>query len=183
MDGDASPFMYDWVTAHAQRSPDAPAIATPSYRLSYVDLADRMKTFSGHLASVGTQPGDRIVVALPNVAAAVVASLAVNALGATCVVVDRAWSAEVLTQIVARTGARQAIVWAADAARWSKVMAGQHLDRLWVAQPGSVGSGRPQALDGITTTMLLEDGLVDPTLPPPQPPQHGLPPRIPITQP
>ena len=81
----SSPFLPDWVLAHAERTPDAPAVDSPEARLSYRDLADRMRVLSARLASGGIRPGERVLIALPNLPATVVAGLAVQALGACAV--------------------------------------------------------------------------------------------------
>jgi acyl-coenzyme A synthetase/AMP-(fatty) acid ligase len=46
-----SSFLPGWVLAHAARSPEAPAVATPEDRLSYGDLARRMQALAAHLAA------------------------------------------------------------------------------------------------------------------------------------
>ena len=69
----SSPFLPDWVLAHAERTPDAPAVDSPEARLSYRDLADRMRVLSARLASGGIRPGERVLIALPNLPATVVA--------------------------------------------------------------------------------------------------------------
>jgi long-chain acyl-CoA synthetase len=38
-----SPFLPDWVFAHAERNPDSPAVASPETRLSYRELAERVR--------------------------------------------------------------------------------------------------------------------------------------------
>ena len=55
-------------------------MATPSVRLSYGQLAERVRALAGHLAAAGVAPGDRVLLALPNSPATVVAGLAVNTL-------------------------------------------------------------------------------------------------------
>ena len=72
-----SPFIQDWLFAHASRRPEAPAVATPTVRLSYGELAARVDALSAQLASSGVRQGDRVLVALPNSPATVVACLAV----------------------------------------------------------------------------------------------------------
>ena len=62
-------FAPEWVRYHADRTPDAPAVATVDARLSYGELADRFGALAAHLAAFGVVPGDRVLVALPNVVA------------------------------------------------------------------------------------------------------------------
>ncbi len=175
----ASPFLPDWVRVHAVRTPGAPAVDSPSARLTYGDLADRVRVLAGHLAVQGIGPGDRVLVALPNVPATAIAGLAVNAVGATSVEVSRAWSAEVLGDIIARSGVRQAVVHARDARRWSGALAGRALERVWTVHPSLTAT--PQGSPGGTrSSILLEDGRAEPGLgAPPEPPEVVLEPDWP----
>jgi long-chain acyl-CoA synthetase len=154
-----SPYLYDWVLFHAARTPDAPAVATPETRLSYAELADRVRALSGELAAAGVGPGDRVILALPNTPATIVAGLAVHALAATAVEVNREWSPEILSGIVAQSRARHAIVWYRDARTWAKVCAGQPFARLWVVQ-GAPAAGVPEPLRGAPASPVHEDGRV-----------------------
>jgi long-chain acyl-CoA synthetase len=160
-----SPYLHDWLFTHAEERPDAPAVATATTRLTYGELAARVRDLAAHLAAGGVGPGSRVLLALPNFPATVVAGLAVNAVGATSVEVNREWSAEVLAGIVAQAGTRQAIVWGRDARTWGKVASLQPLDRLWVVHGGPLPPAILQALGGVRASLLLEDGRVDPGLP------------------
>lgn len=173
--GVTSPFLHDWLFFHSERTPDAPAVATPTMRLSYGDLADRVRTLAGHLAASGIGPGDRVLIALPNVPAGVVTGLAVNALGGTAVEVNRAWSPDVLAEIVPRSRVRRAFVWGRDARTWGSVLAGGPIDQAWVVHPGALPGALRDALGGVPASLLLEDGRVDPDLgPAPLPPTPEL---------
>jgi long-chain acyl-CoA synthetase len=175
-----SPYLHEWLFTHAQHRPEAPAVATPSARLSYGDLAERVRAFAGHLAAGGVGPGDRVLLALPNAPATVVAGLAVNALGATTVEVNREWSAEILAGIVAQSGARQAVVWGRDARAWGKVVSQHPLTRFWVVHPGSLPQALRDAFADAPVSLLLEDGRVDSELgAPPPPPSPALEPGRP----
>ena len=165
-----SPFLHEWLFAHAERRPDAPAVATPAVRLTYGELAERVRALAVHLGAGGVGPGDRVVLALPNTPATVVAGLALNALGATSVEVNREWGAEVHAGIVAQSRARQAIVWGRDGRAWGKVHAARPLERLWVVHSGPLGEGLRAALAGAPASLVLEDGRVDPALGQPRPP-------------
>ena len=164
--GVTSPFLHDWLFFHSERTPDAPAVATPTMRLSYGDLADRVRTLAGHLAASGIGPGDRVLIALPNAPATVVTGLAVNALGGTAVEVNRTWSKDVLAEIVTRSRLRGAFVWGRDARTWGTVLAGGPIDQLWVVHPGVLPGALRDALGGVPASLLLEDGRVDPDLGP-----------------
>jgi long-chain acyl-CoA synthetase len=159
-----SPFLDDWLFAHSDSRPEAPAISTPTLRLSYGDLATRVLALAGALAAEGVQPGDRVLIALPSLPAAVVAGLSVHRLGGTAVEVNREWSPEVLAGIVARSGVRQAVVWGRDARTWGPLAAGAGLERLWVVHDAELPA-RLKADLGVTPgTLLLADGRLDPTL-------------------
>ena len=156
-----SPFLADWLFYHAARTPDAPAVATPAARLSYGDLADRVRALAGHLATEGVGPGSRVLLALPNVPATIVAGLALNALGATSVEVNREWTADVLGEIVARSSVRHAFIWVRDARVWRTALRGREVEHVWAVHRGTLPAGLADEL-GMPATLLLEDGRVDP---------------------
>ena len=164
----ASRLVHEWLLHHAERRPEAPAIATIDVRLTYGQLAERVRTLASHLAAAGVRRGDRVLAALPNTPATVAASLAVQLLGGTCVEVNREWSADVQRAIVARTGVRHAFVWGRDARTWGAV-AGGALDRLWVVHGGPLPERLRADLGSTPATLVLDDGRVDPSLGDPAP--------------
>lgn len=168
-----TPYLHDWLFSHAERTPGAPAVATPSGSLSYGELAERVRAFAGHLFMSGVRPGGRVLLALPNLPATVVAGLAVHALGATSAEVNRECGPEILSQIVAQTGVRHVVALGRDARAWAHVAAAHRLDRLWMVHPGPLPPGLLATLHAAPVAMLLEDGRVDPALgaagPPPSP--------------
>jgi len=159
-----SPFLPDWLLAHAARRPEAPALDTPVLRLSYGELAGRVRALTNHLAASGLRAGDRVLVALPNSPATVVGSLAVQALGGTAVEVNREWSVEVLGGLVRQSGVRQALVWGRDARTWGRVCEQQPLERLWVVNGGPLPAAMAADLGRTPAALLLDDGRVDPAL-------------------
>ncbi len=166
-----SPLLHEWMMAHAERRPDAPAVATPTVRLSYGELAHRVRAAAGALAAAGVGAGDRVVLALPNLPATAVAGLALNSLGAIAVEVNREWSPDVLGGIVSQARARHAFVWGRDARTWGGIAAAHDVARLWVVHGGSLPRALVDALCGAPATLMLDDGRVDPALgaPPPAP--------------
>jgi acyl-CoA synthetase (AMP-forming)/AMP-acid ligase II len=148
-----SPFITDWLRAHAEQRPDAPALAAASGRLSYGDLAARVAQLAGHLAASGVGRDVRVLIALPNVPAAVVASLAVQSLGAIAVEVNREWRVELMADVVARTGVRHGLIWGGDLVQWQAAWAGRPLERLWLVDS-----------EPIPDRALLEDGRCDAAL-------------------
>jgi long-chain acyl-CoA synthetase len=153
------PFLPDWVLAHAKRNPQAPAVASPEARLTYGDLAERMLTLAGHLAGAGVGQGERVLIALPNVPASVVGGLAVHALGACVVEINRQWGADSFRAVVAQTRARHALVLGRDAETWREVARTQPL-HLWVVHAGEP-TARLRELGGAAATWLRDDGRVD----------------------
>ena len=175
-----TPFLPDWVFFHAERAPDSPAVASSTARLTYGELANRVRALASHLAAQGIGPGCRVLLALPNTPATVVAGLAVNTLGGTSVEVNREWSAEVLGEIVARSRVRQAFVWGRDARTWAAALAGRPIEHCWGVHPSTLPTAFRNALGGVPATLLLEDGRVDPDIPPaPLPPAAELQPDQP----
>jgi acyl-CoA synthetase (AMP-forming)/AMP-acid ligase II len=164
-----SPVVHEWLLEHAARRPEAPALATPALRLGYGELAERVLAAAGHLAAAGVRPGDRVLCALPNTLATVVASLAVHVAGGTAVEVNREWSADVLAGIVAQARVRHAFVWGRDARAWGMVCAERRLDRLWVVHAGPLPERLLADLGPTPATLVLEDGRVDPSAGPPPP--------------
>ncbi len=134
-----SPFISDWVLTHAERTPEAPAVATPDVRLSYGELADRVRRLAEALAASGVVPGERVLVALPNLAATAVVELALHALGACVVKTNRASGPDALGTIVARTGVRRAFMLDRDAAAWAEI-ARSHALELWLVSERDRGA-------------------------------------------
>lgn len=131
-----SPFVSDWLETHARREPAALAIATPDERVTYGALAARVRELASILAADGIVHGDRVIVALPNTVASVVADLALHAIGATVVEVNRAWSPDALRAIVERSRASTAIVHSRDVRLWRDA-AHQRGLRFWTVSPDS----------------------------------------------
>ena len=153
-----SPYLHEWAYRNADRAPSAPAVATPASRLSYGDLADRTRRLAADLARSGCGTADRVLIALPNRPATVVAALAVNTVGATTVEVNRSWSPAVLRDLVARLDVRRAFIAERDIHKWAAAFDGRRLSQLWVVTPNPA---REEAAVGIATNearVLLEDG-------------------------
>ena len=154
---DETRFIHQWVLRHAAATPHAPAIATRATSLDYRELAERMLVFADRLRAGGVGQGDRVVVALPNGPAMVVASLAVQALGATAVEVDRSMGAPALRHLVERTQARHVVAWGRDARVWAEALAGLTVERVWIVHREDPPPALLDAL-GRPADLLLEDG-------------------------
>jgi acyl-CoA synthetase (AMP-forming)/AMP-acid ligase II len=160
----SSSFAPDWVYFHAARSPGAPAVASPTVRVSYGELAGRVRVLAGHLAARGIGPGSRVLLALTNTPAAIVAGLAVNAVGGTSVEVNREWGAEVLGEILTRSHARQLFIVARDARMWSAALAGRSIEHVWGVHGEPLPAAFGAALGEFPVSWLLDDGRVDPRI-------------------
>lgn len=73
------------VDRRAASDPAGEAVVAPEGRLTWADLADRVRRLAGALAAGGVGPGDRIGVLLPNGLRWIVSALAVQQAGATVV--------------------------------------------------------------------------------------------------
>jgi acyl-CoA synthetase (AMP-forming)/AMP-acid ligase II len=166
----SSPFIADWVEAHAGRTPDAPAFGTPEQRLTYGELAARVRDLAGHLADRGVTSSERVVVALPTSVASVVAALAVHSLGSCAVELDRGLGRQGFATALSQVRPRFAIVAGRDAAEWLEAQRGAELEWAWIL--GAPRDGRGPLARG--TTALQPDGALPPDargLPLPTPPR------------
>lgn len=165
-----TPFLSRWLFEHAERTPAAPALGTPVVQLTYADLAARVRALAGHLAASGVAEGDRVLVALPMQAASAVASLAVDALGACSVEVNRDWGAASFDAIVEQTRVRYVLATGRDARAWGEVAARLPVERFWLMHASRPPEAMASAL-GKPFTWIDNDGNVDPALgsPPPYP--------------
>jgi long-chain acyl-CoA synthetase len=131
----SSAFPPDWVLGHAARTPDAPAVDGPELRLTYAALAGRVGELAAHLAAHGVTARDRVLVALPATPAGAVAALAVHALGACAVEIDRGMGSAGLSFVLGQAHPRFAIVAAQDAAAWSALAAERPFEWAWALGP------------------------------------------------
>ncbi len=151
-----SVFLPDWVARHAELRPAASAIASPHHRLSYGDLAARVGDLAGHLADRGVTAADRVILAVPTSPAAVVAALAVQALGACAVEIDRGMGRAGFAAVLEQVRPRFAVVSVHDAAHWKA--AGAELAWAWSLGPARAGAAVPAR----GTTALGADGALAP---------------------
>jgi len=130
-----SAFPSDWVLAHAARAPEAPALDSPSQRLTYRALADRVRDLAGHLAERGVRAGDRVVVAVQASPGGAAAALAVHALGGCVVEIDRAGGRGAFREVLDQAAPRHAVVAGQDQSEWAAALGGRSLDWAWVMGP------------------------------------------------
>ncbi|MFD4138728.1 amino acid adenylation domain-containing protein [Streptomyces sp. NPDC058572] len=78
------------VARHAERTPDALAVADGDTALTYAQLVARAHALAAHLRDNGVRRGDRVALLMPRSAGTVVAQLALWSAGAVCVPLDPA---------------------------------------------------------------------------------------------
>lgn len=147
-----------WLVEHALRSPQAPCLGTPSGWLNYGELDDHVRRMAGFLYAIGVRRGDFVIVSLPNVPAAVVASLAVQSLGACSVETNPDWDRNSNTRIANKTGARIAILHGRNAANWGGVT--QAFVRCVVVYPEHPPATLWTLLKPCPLTWMSTDGLI-----------------------
>ncbi|MCD0453056.1 amino acid adenylation domain-containing protein [Actinocorallia sp. API 0066] len=86
-------------------TPDATAVISDEFALSYAELDARVDAFAGALADAGVQAGGRVALVLPRSVDRVVAVLGVIRAGAVCVPVDPAYPEERIRHILEDSGA------------------------------------------------------------------------------
>jgi acyl-CoA synthetase (AMP-forming)/AMP-acid ligase II len=148
--------VVDRVLAFADARPEAPALLTPEVSVSYGELAERVRAASARLARDGVGPGERVVVALPNLPATVVVSLAAQALGACVVEVNRDTADDALAAIVAAVQPRVRVVWGRDARRWGALDAAGA--RTWVIHGQALPEKMLAAFGAEGVRHLMPDG-------------------------
>jgi acyl-CoA synthetase (AMP-forming)/AMP-acid ligase II len=154
-----SVFVFDWLNEHAEARPDAPAIGTTSGWLTYRDLRERVFALAAHLAARGVGPDTRVPIALPNLPATVVATLAVQALGGTSVELNRESGLEAISAIVGEVEARHAIILGRDAEMWGELVRRHALEHVCVVYAASALPSRITApLAGAECSVIAEDG-------------------------
>jgi long-chain acyl-CoA synthetase len=153
-----SGFVFDWVDEHGRSRPEAPAIGTPLGWITYGQLRERVFSLAALLSERGVAPGDRVVIALPNLPATVVASLAVQAIGAASVEVNRESGPEPIGAIVAETEARHAIGLGRDAALWAELHRRRPFDHLCLVHASTQTARMLEDIAEIPHVMLTEGG-------------------------
>ncbi len=144
------PPIPDWIFTHARERPAAPALAAGEARLTYADLAARVRRFAGALQATGAGPGDRVLLAVRNSPAAAVASAAIQLLGGCAVDAGTTAGLGARETILGRAGCRYAIFGGRELLAWGGAQA-LPFRGLWVVPEGE-GAG------GAGLAALLPDG-------------------------
>jgi len=98
------------VLGAAERFGDAEAVVDGPLRLTFVELADRIRRASGAFAEFGIGKGDRVAVWAPNSAEWIIAAFGVMTAGGVLVPVNTRFKAEEAADVVARSGAKAVMV-------------------------------------------------------------------------
>lgn len=153
-----TPFAFDWVHHAAQHRPETPALGSPEGWLSYAALDKRVRALAAVLRAQGLQAGERVLIALPNGPAPVVASLAAQALGAAAVEVHRDAGSSSLAAILQQCRPRHLFMLGRDTALWQPLLAQSPVEHLHVVHPSALPE-RMQSLLGPLAQHFSEDGL------------------------
>ncbi|MET9830805.1 FadD3 family acyl-CoA ligase [Streptomyces sp. NPDC006385] len=94
------------VRSAADRFGDAEAVVDGDLRLTFADLADRVRRTAGAFAAAGVGPGDRVAVWAPNSAEWIVAAFGLLTAGGVLVPVNTRFRDEEAHDIVVRSGAK-----------------------------------------------------------------------------
>lgn len=94
------------VLSAADRFGDAEAVVDGPLRLSYVDLADRVRRAAGAFNGLGVEAGDRIAIWAPNSAEWMIAAFGALTCGAVVVPVNARFKAEEAADVIRRSGAK-----------------------------------------------------------------------------
>jgi acyl-CoA synthetase (AMP-forming)/AMP-acid ligase II len=100
----------EMVLSAADRFGDAEAIVDGSLRLSFADVADRVRTAAGAFAEFGVRKGDRVALWAPNSAEWIIAAFGLMTAGGVLVPVNTRFKAEEAADVVARSGAKAVLV-------------------------------------------------------------------------
>ncbi|MFD4459082.1 FadD3 family acyl-CoA ligase [Nocardia sp. NPDC058480] len=98
------------VTSAADRFGDAEAVVDGALRLSFTELAARVRRAAGALAAAGIGKGDRVALWAPNSAEWMIAAFGVLTAGAVLVPVNTRFKAGEAADVIRRSGAKAVLV-------------------------------------------------------------------------
>jgi fatty-acyl-CoA synthase len=138
---------------------DQPATVSGDRSRSYAEMLEDVQRLAGALAARGVQPGDRVAVALPNVAAMLDLHFAVTGLGAVLVPLNTRLTAPEYRHILEHSGSRLVVVSATthavveEAGATDLLVVGEGLDYLEdAAGPGAITAQPEDTLLSINYT-------------------------------
>ncbi|CAM3464386.1 fatty acid--CoA ligase family protein [Mycobacterium frederiksbergense] len=100
----------EMVLSVGDRFGDAEAVVDGSLRLSYIELAQRVRCAAGAFAEFGIDKGDRVAIWAPNSAGWLIAAFGAVTAGAVVVPVNTRFKAEEAADIITRSGAKAVLV-------------------------------------------------------------------------
>jgi len=98
------------VLSAADRFGDAEAVVDGSLRLSFVEVAERIRSAAGAFADFGVGKGDRVALWAPNSAEWIIAAFGIMTAGGVLVPVNTRFKAEEAADVVSRSGAKAVLV-------------------------------------------------------------------------
>ena len=100
----------EMVLSTADRFGDAEAIVDGTQRITFAELAGRVRTAAGAFIEAGVQYGDRVAIWAPNSAEWIIAAFGLLTAGGTLVPVNTRFKAAEAADIITRSGARLVLV-------------------------------------------------------------------------
>src|SRR5690348_18362478 len=98
------------VLSAGERFGDAEAVVDGPLRLSFADLAERVRAAAGAFASAGVGRGDRVAIWAPNSAQWIIAAFGLLTAGGTVVTVNTRFREAEAGDIITRSGAKAVLV-------------------------------------------------------------------------
>ncbi|EME14385.1 FadD3 family acyl-CoA ligase [Rhodococcus triatomae] len=100
----------EMVLSAADRFGDAEAVVDGPLRITFTELADRIRRAAGAFAAAGVRKGDRVAIWAPNSAEWIIAAFGLLTAGGVLVPVNTRYKADEATDIVRRSGAKLVLV-------------------------------------------------------------------------
>ena len=151
------------LSRQARERPDAPALQWQTDEpLSYGELHERCRRVAGGLRSLGVQPGDKVLIMLPNRLEIVLSWFGVTLLAAVEVPVNTAYETSWLAHEVNDCGAEIAIVDAEFLERFERISDDlEQLKTIVVVGDGADGDAQAEGLDVHAWSELVEAEPID----------------------
>ncbi|WP_336880450.1 FadD3 family acyl-CoA ligase [Rhodococcus globerulus] len=100
----------EMVLSAADRFGTAEAVVDGPVRITFLELADRVRRAAGALASIGVDKGDRVAIWAPNSAEWIIAAFGILTAGGVLVPVNTRYKADEAADIIRRSGAKAVLV-------------------------------------------------------------------------
>lgn len=100
----------EMVLSAADRFGDAEAVVDGPLRITFTELADRIRRAAGAFAAAGVRKGDRVAIWAPNSAEWIIAAFGLLTAGGVLVPVNTRYKSDEATDIVRRSGAKLVLV-------------------------------------------------------------------------